>query len=135
MKFGFTGTQRGMTPFQRQEVAEFLDHHRPEIAIHGGCIGADEDFHRLCQERKIPIRVHLPNNLSKTSKYVLADEKAVLVSRGRDYLQRNQDIVDEASGLIATPKEQNEVLRSGTWATIRRAKKAGKIVMIVPPSV
>jgi len=51
----------------------------------------------------------------------------------QDYLVRNQDIVNECDVLVATPKENNEVLRSGTWATIRRATKAKKPVLIVNP--
>ena len=49
----------------------------------------------------------------------------------KDYLVRNQDIVNSCDVLFATPKDDEEVLRSGTWATIRRGKKAGKKVIVV----
>ena len=49
----------------------------------------------------------------------------------KDYLDRNHDIVDQTDLLIATPKENTEVLRSGTWATIRYAKKINKPTWII----
>jgi predicted Rossmann fold nucleotide-binding protein DprA/Smf involved in DNA uptake len=48
-------------------------------------------------------------------------------------LDRNRDIVDAAAVLIAAPKEMTETLRSGTWATVRYARKQGKQVWIVWP--
>ena len=47
----------------------------------------------------------------------------------KPYLERNQDIADETGILLACPSGFKEVLRSGTWATIRR----GKIVAIIFP--
>ena len=41
--------------------------------------------------------------------------------------------MDNSDILIATPKEKEEQLRSGTWATIRYAKKTKKIVFLVYP--
>jgi hypothetical protein len=34
--------------------------------------------------------------------------------------------VDETEFLIGAPKEDEEVLRSGTWSTIRYSKKSNK---------
>jgi len=46
---------------------------------------------------------------------------------------RNHKMVDSAGVLLATPKEDHEVLRSGTWATIRYAYKKNKQVVLVWP--
>ena len=35
--------------------------------------------------------------------------------------------------LVAAPKEDEEVVRSGTWATVRYARKAGRVVLVVRP--
>ena len=51
----------------------------------------------------------------------------------KPYLERNHDIVDNSDVLIATPKESVEQIRSGTWATIRYAKKLNKPIMIMEP--
>jgi hypothetical protein len=48
-------------------------------------------------------------------------------------LERNTEIVKACDVLIATPKEQDEVLRSGTWATIRRARKYDKKLAVIFP--
>jgi hypothetical protein len=45
-----------------------------------------------------------------------------LVEQG---IERNTEIVDDSDHLFAAPKEQFEQLRSGTWATVRRARKKG----------
>jgi hypothetical protein len=51
----------------------------------------------------------------------------------KPYLVRNHEIVDDSQVLIAAPKEFTEQLRSGTWATIRYARKIGRTVRIVFP--
>jgi len=52
----------------------------------------------------------------------------------KDYLARNHNIVLETQELIATPFQAEEILRSGTWATIRFAKKLKRKVTIILPS-
>jgi len=44
----------------------------------------------------------------------------------KEYLVRDHDIVDECDLLIVVPKTRKEELRSGTWATVRYARKQGK---------
>ena len=48
-------------------------------------------------------------------------------------LVRNHKIVGAVHLLIATPKTDKEELRSGTWATIRYAKKVRLSTCIVYP--
>jgi hypothetical protein len=48
-------------------------------------------------------------------------------------LQRNDVIVKSCQVLTACPGEEHEILRSGTWATVRRAMKE-KLVVIFYPS-
>ena len=52
----------------------------------------------------------------------------------KPYLDRNKDIVDETNILMACPNKAEEVQRSGTWSTVRYARKVGKAVLIVYPS-
>lgn len=56
-----------------------------------------------------------------------------VIKEEKEYIQRNHDIVDDSDMLIAFPSTMNEILRSGTWATIRYAKKRGKMVLIIFP--
>jgi len=51
-----------------------------------------------------------------------------------EYLVRNHDIVDAVDKMYAFPKEIEEQWRgSGTWATIRYAKKKKKSLMVSFP--
>jgi predicted Rossmann fold nucleotide-binding protein DprA/Smf involved in DNA uptake len=51
----------------------------------------------------------------------------------KPYLARNRDIVLETIALIAAPAEPQERIRSGTWSTVRFAKKQGKTVILILP--
>jgi hypothetical protein len=95
-----------------------------EEVHHGDCVGADKEFHGLVEQElggSTRIVVHPPEN-SRNRAYCRGDE----IREPLPYMERSQNVVDETDGLIATPREMREVLRSGTWATIRRGrKKAG----------
>lgn len=56
--------------------------------------------------------------------------KTVMVQGG--YMKRNDATAEQADALIAYPPSSQEELRSGTWATVRRFRKLGKPVTIVP---
>jgi hypothetical protein len=58
--------------------------------------------------------------MSDDSKRAFCQGDVVLTPR--PYLVRNRHIVDASSVLIATPKGDEE-LRSGTWSTVRYARK------------
>ena len=51
----------------------------------------------------------------------------------QEYLNRNHNIVDASEILIACPAQTEEVIRSGTWATIRYARKNNKIIRFIGP--
>lgn len=136
MKVGFTGTQRGMTDAQREmlyallsDVAE-LDDGFSE-AHHGDCIGADAQFHELVVEQfgEVTQTVLHPPTDSRKRAYCTA----VSTRRAQSYLDRNREIVDSVDLMIATPGVFKEVLRSGTWATIRYARARGGLLVIVYP--
>jgi hypothetical protein len=119
---GFTGTQSGMT--QRQgEVVWWLVRHKQFYAHHGDCVGADAEFHAIVKQVEwcYGVVVHPPTNASKRA-FVALDPVRDVVRLEKPYLERNHDIVDESTWLIATPKEDFMVLRSGTWSTVRYAR-------------
>ena len=51
----------------------------------------------------------------------------------KEYIERNHDVVDTCDLLIAMPNTELEVVRSGTWATIRYARKLKKVIVILEP--
>lgn len=66
----------------------------------------------------------------------LVDKDAVATSHPlhpcRPPLERNRTIVDECEVLVACPAGP-EVTRSGTWSTIRYARRIGRPVVIIYP--
>lgn len=142
MKIGFTGTQHGLTTRQiamlsmnllrvrRENMSEPLEFH------HGDCVGGDAQFHevvaalfpRHLEVDSFKIIIHPPKNPSKRawcqSKYILPEE---------EYLVRNRHIADDSFRLMAAPATPHEVLRSGTWATVRYGLEIGVKVIILQP--
>lgn len=132
MKIGFTGTRKGMTTLQIKQLEYILDFY-PEITElhHGGCIGADKQIHDIVQKDFSNISIHIhPCNITDKRAFCVQRDKDVIYPE-KDPLERNHNIVDACDVLLATPKERNEVLRSGTWATIRYAIKLNKNVRIL----
>lgn len=124
---GFTGTQVGMTEAQFTRVSRILASWGGWVH-HGDCIGADKQFHDIAHARGIKVAIHPPTHSGKRA-FCVGDVCHVPA----DYLTRNRQIVDASLGLIGTPKSFEEELRSGTWATIRYARRSKKPVVIVWP--
>ena len=119
MKIGFTGSRGGLSPDQTYKIVEVLSNCNPSEVHHGDCVGADEQFHNICRDLNIPIIIHPPTNESKRA----FCEGGSLQKAKFSYLKRNQNIVDCCDLLIACPETATEKLRSGTWSTIRYARK------------
>jgi hypothetical protein len=130
MKLAFTGTQDGMTEMQGQFVFNTMMDLEPSEAHHGMCIGSDEEFDGMLDyAHDCIVHGHPPINQRKMSKKCECD----VVHEPKDYIPRNHDIVDATDALLAAPKGPEE-LRSGTWATIRYARKLKRPIYIVWPS-
>lgn len=142
MRIGFTGSQKGMTEHQKSEVKRILASHEADVTQihHGGCIGADAQFHEICftfgRASFIPI-VHPASDVSPSKVAKLEPPDATYLP-AKPALVRNRVIVDSSDVIIATPGQGYEVVRSGTWATIRYAEKRyakeqGKIMHVIYP--
>lgn len=119
-----------MTNHQVSVVNELLASN-PSIlkAHHGDCIGADSDFHLICRGQGLYMIGHPPHNYNKRAFCQFDEER-----RPQDFLVRNKAIVDESEWMIFTPRGMEEELRSGTWSTIRYARKKLKTGHIVYPN-
>ena len=127
--FGFTGTREGMTTQQMGHLASLLKHGK--VLHHGDCVGADAQAHNIAQGLGYTeIILHPP----KHNIWQAFCKGALEILPARPYLERNHDIVDACDTLIAAPKQEQEQQRSGTWATIRYARKVGRRVVILRPS-
>jgi hypothetical protein len=128
---GFTGTQLGLTMPQQWLLEAWLGPRADKIVEfhHGDCVGADELAHQIAQRAGIKVFVHPP--VIETKRAFCAGAEHVYPQK--PYLDRNHDIVDACTGLIACPFELEEQVRSGTWATVRYARKRGKPVRLIMP--
>lgn len=139
MRVGFTGTRDGMTHLQYEHVADLLSAivralataggNEELVGLHGDCIGADAEFSEMCYMLGFYIELYPP---IVPSGRAWCEDGVRLVHPEQDYLDRNHAIVDSCDVLIGGPKGP-EVQRSGTWATLRYARKIGKPWNIVDP--
>jgi hypothetical protein len=128
MKIGMTGSRDGITKEAQVILKNFLKSNDIEEAHHGDCIGADTKFHNEVAALNIKIIIHPPDNNAMRSFC-----KGNTIKPSRPYLTRNHNIVDETDTLIAFPSTKEEIVRSGTWSTIRYARKQNKKIFIVFP--
>ena len=138
MKIGFTGTRRGMTVKQVEEVTSLIMKYKPDEVHHGVCIGADETFHAavrtVAKTVSKPIRIEgHPSNLGNELR---AKVQCDFMYPPEDPLVRNKAIVAAVDLMIATPKEAEERTgrgSGGTWATVREARRQGVKLLIIKP--
>ena len=104
--------------------------HEITEAHQGDCIGADFEFATIvdCVAPDAVIHSHPPENKSKRA-YTRCD----VIHPAKEYLVRNKEIVRAADFLIACPKTQFEETRSGTWATVRFARRCNMPIVILWP--
>ena len=132
---GFTGSQKGMTQAAGTVLNDMLNDLDEFTFHHGQCVGADCYAFMIAKRFNQKIIFHPPLNEQKMF-YMTAEFYYDLDYEKRepkDYLVRNHEMVDECEILFACPNEMEEVLRSGTWATIRYAVKNNKKVLIIYP--
>lgn len=122
MKIGVTATRHGMNAVQRRHVIRDFTYHNISELHHGCCVGGDEEAHEIAKFLGgVRIVLHPPED-TKLQAVWMGDE----VWEPKDYLARDRDIVDSVSRLVAAPFTNEEVMRgSGTWYTIRYARKQG----------
>jgi hypothetical protein len=130
---GFTGTRQGMTNAQYYTVRALIAFMCPEVAHHGCCMGADEQFARICFELRVGrIISHPPIK----TEFKALDTYSHVQRRERPYLVRNRDIVDESDLLLACPKDSENMVvprKGGTWCTIKDARSQNRPLVSVYP--
>lgn len=129
---GFTGTREGLTDEQREEVTRLLKEHLRDDSQfhHGDCIGADYEAAQIAQEMGYHVVGHPPINPKARAFFESDNERAP-----KGYLARNEDIVMFSDVLIACPKSiVEEIKGSGTWWTVRYARRIKKPIYLVLPT-
>lgn len=130
MIIGFTGTRIGMSWQQSRRVAMQLHALAFDEFHHGDCVGADMQAHEWVVNMGIPrIVIHPPTDPKHRA--FCTGETVILLAEA-PYISRNEHIVESSDIMIAAPSG-TEVLRSGTWATIRYARWARRTIYIAYP--
>ena len=131
VRVGVTGTQDGLTEAQQEAarmVFKGLHAGGAEWQHNGDCIGADSFAAHFWHALGGKVHLHPPSYNGKRV-FFAADSH----SAPRPYMDRNTDIAKAGDVLVAMPKEFQEELRSGTWATVRRARRMRKPIIYVWP--
>lgn len=139
MIIGFTGTRKGMSERQLDQLAFMLgcflvpgSSSRGEFH-QGGAKGADKQARMLARNMGFEVKWHPCPGVSLED--VLDEEPLAKHETWREVfppLQRNRNIVRDVDILVATPFTDDEELRSGTWATIRYARDKVIPVVMLP---
>jgi hypothetical protein len=126
---GITGTEKGTSPYQADAVWTLLNFLRPDWLRHGDCVGVDIQVAEMATYLGIGTIAHPACNIPEKYK---AHHKSTIVMPEELPLVRDMDMAKSVSIMIACPEEQKEILRSGTWATVRYARKARipRIIML-----
>lgn len=143
---GFTGSRQGFTDAAHASLyhalVEYRRYHARLAAHHGGCVGADRIFHELAREvwgEAAHVTIHPASNVHHRVRDLDDADEVRPASLARD---RNEAIVRATIGggvLLACPwaaEGADESLRSGTWQTVRLARRlVGGCVRIDPDGV
>lgn len=131
----FTGTRQGMTDEQGGRFLALLERARarlgPCILHHGDCIGSDDDADMLAASIGL-VRHIRPSTVAGTRAHT-ERRGALVVAPEAEPWMRDQWTVDAGWFLVATPKTFKVEERSGTWMTVRMARKAGKTAYVIWP--
>lgn len=136
MTVGFTGTSRVVPLAQREALAQLLLELAPKHidCAHGGCVGADDVFDELVVKHTHWHRWIYPSDIGnmRSNAWMQRESWRATPWEPRAPLVRNHLVVERATMLVACPRGP-EMRRSGTWSTVRLARKRGLPVTIVWP--
>jgi hypothetical protein len=135
IEYGVTGTDIGMNVAQLKAARALLSKLPAGSVQHNGmCIGADEHFCLIAREYGHLVHAHPGEDDSGHSpkRSTLADNYWWKIEEPLGYMTRNAIIASSGTfALYAAPFENEEVVRSGTWATVRRARKLSRRVYVL----
>jgi hypothetical protein len=129
---GFTGSSTSVTHAQARSLTTILrlcSFLGVRYLHHGDCIKADAIAHMIALDLGLKCWLHPPSNQIKRA-YC---KDSYFEEQPHSYLERNKQIVEDSEALIAVP-DAPEHARSGTWSTIRYARKKFRPIIIIWPA-
>jgi hypothetical protein len=144
IRVGVTGTRHGLTHRQYVELAGFAsllqESHLDGVELHHGAqTGADTAADSMWARHGVGSIIVYPgpDGGAETIPRIPDDPRRTWRAP-EPYLARNRAIVDAIDLLIALPAVANEAdpraRRSGTWATVRYARRSGITTVLIYPS-
>lgn len=125
-----------------QHVIQMLPLKPGDSLASGGAYGVDTVAARAALDRGFELRLVVPAASFNEALLKLRSDSPIRLDqappgadRSESYMRRNEQLVAGADVLLAFPLTPIERLRSGTWATIRRAHKAGVQVRLYPLNI
>jgi len=153
LKLGFTGTKDGMSIEQKRLLEEhftaLLEGYDWIEFHHGDCIGADAQAATMLRVLSNKLRMMKQATCQVTiiahPGYPVRDPEDTRwraftaeindeIREAKPFIARDHDIVDETDELLATPLTREEQVSSGTWTTVRYARKKKKKITIINPA-
>lgn len=147
MRVGITGTRGPVPHAQRRTLGLTLTllctatpaagEREGLVMHHGCCTGTDEAAHMI--GRTLPgvlIFGHPGAGVSGPSPLTMRSGEFDLLCPPRPFRARNRDIVSESRLMVACPKHPERdprALHSGTWQTVRLARRAALPIILVRP--
>lgn len=122
-----TGSRNGMTTMQEDALTILLHKLGTEQLHHGDCRGSDEQAHRIAKSLGIFVIGHPPTS-SGLRAFCECDETRT----PQPFIVRDHAIVLETGILLATP-DRPEHRRSGTWTTVRFARRLMVPLIVIAP--
>lgn len=129
--FGVTGTREGIISHQHRWLLPVMRKFKDQGFIlqhNGDCIHAD--YWMAWAWRRVQGLVELHPPLKKDGR---AWFKGDFEHDPQDYGVRDQYIVDRSEMMVVMPRDMHEITRSGTWMTVRMARRKGIPRLIVWP--
>lgn len=133
--YGVTGSREIQSDTQRELIHQVVwgsafTISQMERLVHGCCVGVDELCARIVAGEGPGITAVIPPNrrLVSDDAYKFSDEIVVVPAGPDGYKRRNQEIVNRSDVLLAFPlypEHHPQSRRSGTWQTIRMARRKG----------
>ena len=131
MKVGFTATRGNITPAQRQSLRLCLSSMNlsdKDEFHHGDCVGGDNAGHLLVLSTFKGCNIHIHPPANPKLRAFCSPVGTGRIWAPEPYMDRNHVIVNETDCLFACPGDEEFAQpRSGTWATVRYAKKQNAV--------
>lgn len=138
IKATFTGTSLGMTRQQKLTLRALLTA-LPITVLHHGCdigrnehTGADVSADIIARKAGIRTEGHPAEGKPRSAPGKKRPRPAHMYP-ARPPLIRNKIMVTMSDIVIATPYHDHEIRRSGTWMTVRFARKEYRPIIIIWP--